>query len=101
MTLTLWSIAAVTRLELLTICYCTLRDLCHYPITVNMVFYWKKRCMHMIYAQLSRDLENPINVRIPLGESWFSGKSATSCEQLSFKTCSEINLTRSTESELP
>lgn len=55
----------------------------------------------MIYAQLSRDLENPINVRIPLGESWFSGKSATSCEQLSFKTCSEINLTRSTESELP
>lgn len=55
----------------------------------------------MIYAQLSRDLENPINVRIPLGESWFSGKSATSCEQLSFKTCSEINLTRSIESELP
>lgn len=55
----------------------------------------------MIYAQLSRDLENPINVRIPLGESWFSGKSATSREQLSFKTCSEINLTRSTESELP
>lgn len=55
----------------------------------------------MIYAQLSRDLENPINVRIPLGESWFSGKSSTSCEQLSFKTCSEINLTQSTESKLP
>lgn len=55
----------------------------------------------MIYAQLSRDLENPINVRIPLGESWFSGKSATSCEQLSFKTCSEIIVTQYTESKLP
>lgn len=55
----------------------------------------------MIYAQLSRDLENPINVRIPLGESWFSGKSATSCEQLSFKTCSEIIVTQCTESKLP
>lgn len=25
----------------------------------------------MVYAQLSRDLENPINVRIPLGKSRF------------------------------
>lgn len=55
----------------------------------------------MIYAQLSRDLENPINVRIPLGKSQFCGKSATSCEQLSFETCSKISITQNTETKLP
>lgn len=55
----------------------------------------------MMYAQLSRDLENPINVRIPLGKSWRCGKSATSCEQLSFETCSKINVMQNTEWKLP
>lgn len=55
----------------------------------------------MIYAQLSRVLENPINVRIPLGKSRFRGKSATICEQLSFETCSKIDVTQGTELKLP
>lgn len=55
----------------------------------------------MVYAQLSRDRENPINVRIPLGKSRFHRKSTSSCEQLPFETFSKINVTQSKESKLP
>lgn len=76
--LTIWCVIAIKRLQLLTIYYCTQKGFL--PLSNHSkygILLEKQVCM--INAQLSRDLENPLYVRIPLGKSRFCGKSATSC----------------------